>query len=189
MLAGCAGSLVTATEMPKAPRRPDGVVLEPPSALPAPVHVAPAYGVVALREPLAGEDVENVVRAYLQAFERGDMAGLRQMLASDAAPLERAGAGRAQLIERWSSRMEIFETLRLSGVPVVAHFDRIETYTYDALGGSSDHARPPAMQPGDLYVRVPVAVSRITEQLFGNVLVLLLRQEKGHLLIAGQGGE
>ena len=44
------GPLETATEIPKAPRRPDGVVLEPPPALPSPADRAPASGIVALRD-------------------------------------------------------------------------------------------------------------------------------------------
>ncbi|MEA2749966.1 MAG: hypothetical protein QOI41_4109, partial [Myxococcales bacterium] len=48
---GCAGgaALETATEMPKAPRRPDGVVLDTPPALPAAADRATASGIVALR--------------------------------------------------------------------------------------------------------------------------------------------
>jgi hypothetical protein len=46
------------------------------------------------------------------------------------------------------------------------------------------------MRPGDLYVRVPIATPRVgQEQLFGDVLVLLLRREGGQLKIAGQADE
>jgi hypothetical protein len=46
------------------------------------------------------------------------------------------------------------------------------------------------MRPGDLYVRVPIATPRVgSDQLFGDILVLLLRREEGRLKIAGQADE
>lgn len=93
---GClgAGPLETATELPKTPRRPDGVVIEPPPALPVAGDRAPATGVVALREPLGDKDVEEVVRAYVRAFEREDIDALVQLLAQEAVPLGRFPAGK-----------------------------------------------------------------------------------------------
>lgn len=175
--------------MPKAPRRPDGVVLEQPPAMPAPADRAPAKGVVALREPLADKDVEDVVRAYLRAFEREDDQALQELLATEAAPLGRPGTSRIHLMELWKAKMRNFEYQRLAGVEV-ARISQIEKYTYDTLGAPGTPPRPPEMKAGDLYVRVPIATPRIgSEQLFGDVLVLLLRREDGRLKIAGQADE
>ena len=191
--AGCAGSgpLETATEMPKTPRHPDGVVLEPPPALPVAADRAPASGVVALREPLADKDVEDVVRAYVRAFEREDIDALIQLLAQDASPLGRAG-GKAQLVDLWRTKMKNFEYQKLAGVEV-ARVAQIEKHTYDTLGVSgsaTSPSRPAEMRPGDLYVRVPIATPRVgSDQLFGDILVLLLRREEGRLKIAGQADE
>jgi hypothetical protein len=185
---GCAGSLETVTELPKAPRRPDGVVLEPVPALPAALDRAPASGIVALRVPLADKDVEELVRAYVRAFEREDLEALVQLLAEEAAPLGRAGA-RSQLVELWRARMKSFEYQRLGGVEV-AQIAKLERYGFDATGGAGAPERPPSMRPGDLYVRVPIATPRVgSDQLFGDVLVLLLRREDGRLKIAGQADE
>ena len=191
LLAACggAGTLETATEMPSAPRRPDGVALEQPPAMPSPVDRAPAKGVVALREPLADKDVEDVVRAYLRAFEREDEPGLQQLLAQDAAPLGRPGTSRVHLLELWRTKMRNFEYQRLQGTEV-ARMSQIEKHTYDTLGQPGAPPRPPEMKPGDLYVRVPIITPRVgSEQLFGDVLVLLLRREDGRLKIAGQTDE
>jgi hypothetical protein len=180
--------LETATEMPKAPRRPDGVVLEPPPAMPSPSDRAVAAGIVALREPLADKDVEEVVRAYIRAFEREELDALVQLLAQEASPLGRAG-GKTQLVELWRTKMKNFEYQKLAGLEV-ARVAQIEKHGYDALGGAGAPARPTEMRPGDLYVRVPIATPRVgTEQLFGDVLVLLLRREDGRLKIAGQADE
>lgn len=182
------GALETATEMPKTPRRPDGVVLDTPPALPAPVDRATASGIVALREPLADKDVEDVVRAYVRAFEREDLDALVQLLAQEASPLGRAGT-KTQLVDLWRTKMKNFEYQKLAGVEV-ARVAQIEKHDYDSLGVSGGPVRPPEMKPGDLYVRVPIATPRVgTDQLFGDILVLLLRREEGRLKIAGQSDE
>ncbi len=175
--------------MPTTPRHPDGVALEPPPAMPAPSDRAEARGVVALREPLADKDVEDVVRAYIRAFEREDDQALIQLLAADATSLGRQGSSRQQLIEIWRTKMKSFEYQRLAGLEV-ARVSQIERHTYETLGGPGAPARPSEMRPGDLYIRVPIAIARVgSEQLFGDTLVLLLRREDGRLKIAGQADE
>lgn len=193
-LAGCAGggTLETATEMPKASRHPDGVVLEPARVIPPASDRAAANGIVALREPLADKDVEDIVRAYVRAFEREDVDALVQLLAQEASPLGRAGS-RAQLIDLWRTKIKNFEYQKLAGVEV-ARVAQIEKHTFDTLGSSGAASgapsRPPEMRPGDLYIRVPIATPRVgSDQLFGDILVLLLRREDGRLKIAGQGDE
>ena len=189
-LSACAGggALETATEMPKTPRHPDGVVLEPPPVLPPPSDRAAATGIVALREPLADKDVEDVVRAYIRAFEREDIDALMLLLAQEATPLGRAGS-KPQLVELWRTKMKNFEYQKLAGVEV-ARVAQIEKHSYEALGVSGGPVRPMEMRPGDLYVRVPIATPRVgSDQLFGDILVLLLRREEGRLKIAGQADE
>ncbi|MBX3210233.1 MAG: hypothetical protein KF764_34695 [Labilithrix sp.] len=190
LVGGCAGGgWETATEVPKAPRRPDGVVLDPPAALPAPSDRAEARGVVALREPLADKDVEEVVQAYIRAFEREDDQALIQLVAEEAASLGRPGSSRQQLIETWRTKMKSFEYQRIAGLEV-ARISQMERHTYETLGAPDSPERPVEMRPGDLYVRVPIATPRVgSEQLFGDVLVLLLRREDGRLKIAGQADE
>ncbi len=188
--ASCAGSgiLETATEMPKAPRRPDGVVLEPAPAMPTASDRASATGIVALREPLADKDVEDVVRAYIRGFEREDVDALTQLLAQEASPLGRTG-NRTQLIDLWRTKIKNFEYQKLAGVEV-ARIAQIEKFSFDILGASGAPPRPTEMRPGDLYVRVPIATPRVgSDQLFGDILVLLLRREDGRLKIAGQADE
>lgn len=188
-LAACGGgALETATEMPRTPRRPDGVVLDPPPALPPAQERAAAAPVLALREPPVDQDVEEVVRAYLRAFEREDMDALVQLLAQDAAPIGRGG-GRTQLVELWRGRLKSFEYQKLAGEEV-AKLGQLERRSYDAYALPGAGPRPAEMRPGDVMVRVPIATPRVSgEQLFGDVLVLLLRREDGRLRIAGQADE
>jgi hypothetical protein len=185
----CSGGWDSATELPKTPRRPDGVALEPPPAMPSPSDRAEAKGVVALREPLADKDVEDVVRAYLRAFEREDEPALVQLLAQEASSLGRQGSTRQQLVETWRTKLKSFEYQRLAGLEV-ARISQMERHTYDTLGMPGAPPRPPEMRPGDLYVRIPIATPRVgSDQLFGDVLVLLLRREDNRLKIAGQADE
>jgi hypothetical protein len=186
---GGGGGLETATEMPKSPRRPDGVALEQPPAMPSAADRAPAIGVVALREPLADKEVEDIVRSYLRAFESENEKALEVLLATEAAPLGRPGTNRVHLAELWRTKMRNFEYQRLAGVEV-ARISQIEKHSYDLLGQPGSLPRPPEMKPGDLYVRVPIVTPRIgSEQLFGDILVLLLRREDGRWKIAGQADE
>ena len=73
-------------------------------------------GVVALREPLADKDVEDVVRAYLRAFEREDEPALIQLVTQDAVSLGRPGSTRQQLLEMWKTKLKSFEYQRLAGL-------------------------------------------------------------------------
>lgn len=189
VLTACGGGWESTTELPKAPRRPDGVAIEPPPALPATADHAAAQGVVALIEPLADKDVEDVVRAYIRAFEREDEPGLVQLLAQDATRIGGTGGTRQQLIEAWKTRMKSYEYQRLAGSEV-ARYSEIERLTYESVGAHPTYVRPNDMRPGDLYVRVPILTPRLgSEQLFGDVVVLVLRREDGRLKIAGQADE
>ncbi len=157
--------------------------------MPVAADRAPARGVVALREPLADRDIDELVRAYVRAFEREDEQALNQLVATEASQLGRHGSTRAQLMETWRTKMRNLEYQRLAGLEI-ARISQLERHTYETLGVPGAPARPPEMRPGDLYVRVPIATPRIgSEQLFGDVLILLLRREDGRLKIAGQADE
>ena len=183
----CAGSdsLVTATEISKAPRRPDGVALEVPSALPVPVESTLVSGIVALRVPPTDQEIEAVVNSYLRGLERADIAGLVQMLTRDAALIGRLGAGRAQIVEMWAARIKWIRGFDSATAQLHFNLAPIETYTYDTALTMGDRVRPASMRPGDLYVRVPS--SRLVDHPSADIgwFVLLLRSEDGQLRIAG----
>lgn len=189
-LGACGGgaSIETTTESVKVPRRPDGVVVDPPPAIPSAQERAPAAGVVALREPPLDKDVEEVVRAYFRGFEREDREALAALLTQDATPLGRAGS-RQQLIDIFTVKMRSYEYQKLAGTQI-ARIAQIEKRTYDSFAAPGAPSRPPTMRAGDLYVRVPVILPRVGgEQLFGDVVVFLLRREDGRLKIAGEADE
>lgn len=187
--AGCGGPAgpVTASELPTTPRRPDGVVIEPTPALPAPSERAPARGVVALREPLGEEAAREAVRAYVGAFEREDLDALETMLDPEAVALDpRARRSRAGVVEAWRARFKQLDYGHIAGTEIVS-LDRVEHFESEDLGVPGAPQRPDVMRPGDLLVRAPVTTPRVAgERYFGDTILLLLRrQEGGGFVIAG----
>lgn len=163
------------------------MVVEPLPAIPAPTERAEARGVVALREPLGGDAVRDLVVAVLEAWQRESIDQLAALLTADAGPIESRSRGRTALLETWRQRLNAHEYERLAGVELV-RLDRIERFTWDDLSMPDSPARPPEMQPEELYVRVPVEVTRVAgERLFGDTIVVLLRREEGSYKISAYG--
>ena len=188
-LAGCPARppLITAVDVPPAPRHPDGVLIEPSPAIPPVEDSARARGVVALREPLADEAIKYVVRQYVRAWTTESLDGLEQLLTADAVSLDAAHQTRAQLRDAWRTRMQNLDFKKLAGAEV-ARLDHIERYDYADLGIPGAPARPSEMHPGDVLARVPIATPRVgAEQLFPDVVVLLLRRDEGRYRVAGIG--
>jgi hypothetical protein len=169
------------------PRKPDAVVVEPPSALPGAVTHAEARGVVALREPLAGDALREAVVQVAEAWQQGSLEALVAMLTSDAGAIESRGRGRGPLIEGWRQRLHAHEYGRLAGVELLRP-ERIERWSWDELGTSDAPARPADMKPDEVYVRAPLEVTRVAnEKVFDDVIVLLLRLEDGRYKVSAYG--
>jgi hypothetical protein len=172
----------------EAPRRkPDGVVVEPPAALPSVTERSYARGVIALREPLGGDAVREVVFGLLDAWQHESLDQLALLLTSDAGPMEARSRGKAVLLESWRQRLHAHEYRRLAGASPV-RVERIERYGWEDLSMPDAPARPADMHVDELYVRVPLEVTRAAgERLFGDVILLLLRREEGTYKIAAYG--
>jgi hypothetical protein len=182
---------VTAVSLPDTPRRPDGVVLEPSPAMPAVEDTSSgASSVVALREPLGGDAAVSLVRSLVRAFEHEDIEALQGLLTDDAVPIGGGRPSRGALVDQWRTRLKNLDYGRLKGTEVV-RLDRIERFAFPDLDPKAGAgARPSEMKPGDLLLRVPVAAPRVgSEQLFGDVLVLVVRREGREYRIAAFGEE
>ncbi|HEX4515750.1 MAG TPA: hypothetical protein VH054_19515, partial [Polyangiaceae bacterium] len=66
-LVGCGGAnLETQLDLKDATRKPDGVLVEPPPAMPAPEERGTTQaGVLALRQPIGDEQIAEVVKKYV----------------------------------------------------------------------------------------------------------------------------
>lgn len=168
-------------------RRPDGVVLEPLTAMPPAVTVAKARGVVALRLALSGEAVRACVEQLLDAWQQGSLDALAALLTSDAGPLEARARGPGALIEAFRQRLRAHDYKRLEGTEL-ARLDRVEHSTGSESPGGDAPPRPPDMRPGEVYVRVPLEVTQIAgEKVFEPALLLVMRSEAGRARITAYG--
>jgi hypothetical protein len=194
-VAACACRQVQASAEPSLPpsleegasRRPDGVVVEPPPAIPSAVERAEARGVVALSAPVDEDKIRALVLSVSDAWKRGSLDGLRDLLTPDAVDIDSSKGGRPALLDRWKERLGALSTDRLPGGSLYA-LDRLARWTYDDLSDGGAPPRPASMRRGDVYVRVPFHATHLgPDRVFGDVLVLVIRREGGRLLVAGYG--
>ncbi len=180
------GTLVTATELPNEPRHPDGVVLEPPAAVPDAGDFAPARGVVALREPLGESAVRDVVGDYFDAFVHEDTAAMNKLVTDDVVELGTQGRNDATALRNaWKARTSALDYHKLEG-STVADLDSMQRYGYGDLGGPGREPRPSEMRPGDQLVKVTVLEARVGgERYCGDNVVFLLRRDGARYRIAG----
>ncbi|HXX67306.1 MAG TPA: hypothetical protein VEK07_09000 [Polyangiaceae bacterium] len=162
-------------------------MLEPSAALPAPIERGGTQTIMSLREPEDRASVAQLVQAFFEAWQDASLDALLALLAPDAGPLEGRSRGRGALAELWRQRLQAHEYSRLLGVELVRP-ERIARWTWDQLEAPLAPARPVDMQPGEVYVRVPIEATHIGgERLFGDVAVMVLRRVGGGLRIASYG--
>jgi hypothetical protein len=164
------------------------VLLERPTAMPSAAARADARGTVALRQPVSGDAVRDLVRAVMDAWQHESIDGLFALLAPDAAALDSRAHGRTGLVESFRQRLHAREYKKLEGVELYRP-ERVEHYAWDELGGPDAPSRPPdVMREEDVLVRVPLEVWQLGgEKYFEGVIVLVARIEGGKLKIVGYG--
>ncbi len=188
-LAGCgggAGDAAAKSAVAPVPsssaRRPDGIVIDLPSALPRAADRADGRGVVTLREPLARDALIAVVRAYAQGFLKEDPAALQALLAPDAmflSPPLTPGVS-SNIMEVWGNRLRSFDYTKLAGAEIF-RADKIEVLTFE----DTKDVRPTSMRPEDVFVIVPIQTARVgTDALFPERVSMLLRRDHGRYVIA-----
>jgi hypothetical protein len=188
-LAGaCGGAQTELTAAPlasdSAPRRPDGVVVEPPPAIPSAMAQAEARGVVALYGGLSAGAIRDCVEALMAAWQQGSIDALRALLASDAGQLQNRRRGPGPLVEEWTKRLRARDYRKLEGLELV-RLDRVEHYGWSDLGAGTAPPRPAEMRPDETLVRVPVEVTQVAgEVYFPSTIVMLVRGERGRARIA-----
>jgi hypothetical protein len=164
-------------------RRPDGVSLDPPPALPSAVSRARSGGVVALRAPVSRDAVMNLLSAFFDAWQREAIDSLVALLCSDAGPFDARARGSRALVEGWRQRMRAHEYGRIAGLEMVRP-ERVERWEPEQLGAEGAPPRT-EVRAGELVVRVPVEAPVVGgDRLFGDAVELLVRPEEGRLKIA-----
>ncbi len=167
--------VVTALELPAGPRRPDGVTIDAPPALPSAVERARAEGIVALKAGVNDALIRTAASTFFDAFAAHDVEALDRNLSRSARHLDAHGGSSFQvLVDELVRRIRLFEANDVDAVRI----ERIDRFFYRDLGDGGARARPSDMRPEDILVRVHLLLPRPGgERLFGDVVVLLLRWE------------
>lgn len=180
--AGCASKapdLRTAETLPKP---------KPPERDGEPTYAPRAKGEtgsrpVVLEEPLGETEALAATRAFLRAVTTRDERKVLADIAPNAVWLQRGDRPAGLLAPLWAERLR---RLSYDKLAEVAFVDRVEVM--DDGGGRAptdrEEGRPQGMRPGDLYVRVKLAVARVgAERLFADELGLVLRKEGARVRI------
>ena len=185
---GPPGGLVTASEVPKKPRQPDGVLVDPSPAVPPALLHAPAKGVINLAEPTSNETLFGLVTTFFTAFQRRDRHLIEEVLSADAVGLDPAQhQNRQAMVQDWDVRMRSHD-YSLVKASDLARVERMERFEYEDMGVSSSYPRPPEMRPGDVLIRVPVTAPldpKSGDKLFHDLLILMIRPDGEKLTLAG----
>jgi hypothetical protein len=176
----------TARELPEAPRRPDGVVVDPSPELPEATEVGePQATLVALKPPLPEKAARSVVAAYFRAIVAEDLEALGELATPDANAPSKGRGNASSIVDLWRGRMRHFRYRSLANEMLYQEAD-LEFYRYDDLENAAvgRPQRPPEMARSDLLLRVPMLVVRAgSDRAFGEEVVFLLRRDRDRFRI------
>ncbi len=148
MLLACAAcgpaSLDTQLELKDATRKPDGVLVEPPPAVPsAEERGSTQAGVVALRQPIGSEQISEVVLKYIGAFVADDASAFSDLFESDAVMFGDNGrsAPRNTIVQNFQQRTQQHRAEYAKNRDI-ARLDRMVQWSSDDLGPHTDPPRP-----------------------------------------------
>jgi len=179
-------TFATATDLPLAPRRPDGVVVDPSPELPAAAESADkGSGLVALKPPLPDRAARALVAAFLRAVVSENVEALSELVTNDATVSARGRTGAPSLIDHWRARLRHFRYRTLASEILYQEAD-IELYRYEDLEVPlpGRPLRPPEMTVSDVVLRVPILVVRAgSERVFGDDILFHLRRDKERYVI------
>jgi len=179
-------SFATTTDVPDAPRRPDGVVVDPSPELPPSLDVAePSSSLVALKPPLPVKAARSAVAAFFRAVVAEDTEGLSDLLTPDANAPNKSRGVAPGLLDVWRGRLRHFRYRALAGEALYQESD-IEFYRYDDLETlvPGRPLRPVEMTRADLLLRVPMLVVRAgSDRVFGDDILFLLRRDRDRFRI------
>jgi hypothetical protein len=192
LIVACSGSaprgpsFATLTELPKEPRRPDGVVVDPSPELPVAAEaVDKGTGIVALKPPLPDRAARAMVAAFFRAVVTENVEALSDLATSDATMAARGRTGTPSLVDHWRARMRHFRYRSLASEILYQEAD-IELYRYEDLETPlpGRPLRPAEMAAPDVLLRVPILIVRAgSERVFGDDMLFHLRRDKGRYVI------
>lgn len=184
----CSGaplSMKTADELgDDAPRRPDGVAIDPASATFGPRERAGSdEGVVTLRSPLGVDLAAALIGDFFSRVVVEDDDGLEALFTRDAIAITGAGSGgmgqTPAALLWWEQRFRRLDYGKMAG-EVVFRESELEVYRAEDVLEAPPHRaiRTEALNDNDVIIRAPIVTARSgTERLFGDEIVFWLRRD------------
>ncbi|MEZ4297811.1 MAG: hypothetical protein R3B70_22840 [Polyangiaceae bacterium] len=164
-------------------RRPDGVVIDPESAPPAPKDRAGTDdGMMTLRSPLGPEVAVETVRELFRRVVARDVDDLSELFTHNAQPLSGAPGGYGvpdRAWDWWVQRSRRLDYTKLAGEVLFRESD-IEIFrAQDAVDPPPHPAiRTDALDDSDVILRVTMlAGTSGTDRYFGDTVVFWLRRD------------
>ena len=167
-----------------APRKPDGVAIDPASATMGPRDRASAEeGVVTLRSPLGVDLATAMIADFFSRVVVEDDDGLEALFTRDAIAVTAGpsgGMGQTPAAALWwEQRFRRLDYSKMAG-EVVFRESELEVYrAEDALDAPPHRAiRTEALNDNDVIIRAPIVTPRSgQERLFGDEIVFWLRRD------------
>lgn len=178
----------TVDQLVDAPRKPDGVAIDPEPAPPASQPAASTRdGLVALSSPLSTELAIEALASLLTAItaeSQGDLSRLAspQALWSNPWSSNRAALAFSQVFRE---RFRKLDYTQLAGRQLFVERD-VEVYGFDDLATPQPGrpARPAEMAQGDVLLRARMLVPRMgPDRLFGDELLVMMRPQGGRFRV------
>ncbi len=164
-------------------RRPDGVVIDPESAPPAPRDRAPAEdGMLTLRAPLGPEVAVATVRELFRRVVARSMENLAELFTVNAQPISGVPGGYGipdRASQWWLQRSGRLDYTKLAGEVLFRESD-IEIFRAGGPLDAPPHPaiRPEALDDTDIILRVTMLAGVSgTDRYFGDTIVFWLRRD------------
>jgi hypothetical protein len=184
---GCASGpgFQTASELPTARRRPDGVAIDPASSPPpASDRAESGDGLVTLRTPLGVDRAILTVTELMRVILVEDSDALDALFTRDALAVTpaSAGAGPGQTPSAtlwWKQRFHRLDYGRLAGETLIREAELQIYRASDALDAPPHPAiRLESLSENDVVIRAPIVTPRIgADRLFGDEMIFWLRRD------------
>lgn len=188
LLAACGGANASgfsaASELPREPRRPDGVVVDPETKLPpAENEVRSDAKLAILRAPLDDRIAHELLGAFFRALATEDLPALAALLADDASFSPPSGGPKRKALEVYRARATRFDYFPLTRAKIFDE-DKVETYRFEDF--DAEHGLRTAfptslredLRPTDLVLRVPIATTHTNAgRVLGDELLLIVRRD------------
>lgn len=197
-IAACSGAdaplFKTAAELPDAPRKPDGVAIDPSSGAPSARDQASSNeGIVTLRSPLGVELAMALIADFFGKIVIEDSDGLSALFAKDAIAVTGGSSGGMGGIMGqtpaaglwWEQRFRRLDYSKLAGEVIYREVD-LEIYRANDVPESLPHRaiRTDALHDNDVIIRVSILTPRSgQDRLLGDEIIFWMRRDSDHYKI------